>query len=146
MIAAVQALVRADGVEIPYLRAGRGPAVLLLTGMSREEGEEPLPGDGPVLEILSLRFRVIAPLRTPPSGPTNGAHWIRGIIDGLGLERPMVVAEAEQAPLLLRAIARDPEQIGAVLLLPADVPGEGARRVEGTLALLHSLLGLERPV
>lgn len=144
MIAAVQALVRADGVEIPYLRAGRGPAVLLLTGISQEDGEEPLPGGRPVLEILSLRFRVIAPLRTPPSGPTSGAHWIRGIIDGLGLERPTVIAEAEQAPLLLRTIARDPERIGAVLILPADLPGEEAHRVEGTLAFLHSLLGLER--
>lgn len=146
MIAAVQALVRVDGVEIPYLRAGRGPAVLLLTGMSREEDEEPLPGGGAVLEILSLRFRVIAPLQTPPPGRTTGAHWIRGIIDGLGLDRPMVITEADQAPLLLRAIARDPGRLGAVLILPVDLPGEEALRAECTLAFLQSLLGLERPV
>lgn len=116
-----QAVIHAGGVETPYLRGGRGPTLLFL-GPDRPCREADAD-----LQALAESFRVIAPLRPPPAGPRDGARWIRDIIDGLGLERPVVVAHAGHEPLLFRVLRRDPERVRLCVLVPSPCPTDPPR-------------------
>lgn len=123
------AVVHAGGMEIPYLRAGRGPSVLLLADPVpeiRETGEGGRaadtgsgPAGGPELQALAGSFRVIIPLLPPPRTAREGGRWIRDVIDGLGLDRPALLAPMDLAPLLLRVARRDPARVGLCVLVPS---------------------------
>lgn len=124
------AVVHAGGEEIPYLRAGRGPSVLLLldpvpemggSGFGPEGGGTRLALEaGPQLGALAESFRVVVPLLSPPRTARNGERWIRDVIDGLGLDRPTLAAPVDLAPLLLRVVRRDPGRVGLCVLFPSS--------------------------
>lgn len=131
MVPIVEALVRADGSDIAYLRAGCGPPLVVLC-VPPEAAPRGAGGGGSdrdrdaahaIAAHLAPRFRVIVPLAAPPRGAAGG-RWLRGLIDGLGLERPTLVAGASLAPLLLRVIDRDPDRVGAVVVVPAASAAE----------------------
>lgn len=152
-----RAVVHAGGLETPYLRLGRGPSVLVL-GMPPEtprEGLEPpvdassaQTGVAPAttrvspadLSSLAESFRVIIPLVPPPSGRRSAERWLEDLIDGLGLDRPVLLASAELAPLLLRVARRDRGRIGPTLILPLDAAVDGGRLSFEGVALLQSLI------
>lgn len=79
----VEAVVQVGSRVTEYVRAGRGRTVLLIS----EGGRCPLPPD-PLLETLARSFRVIA--ATVPDGE-DPFSWLRGLVEGLGMERPHVV-------------------------------------------------------
>lgn len=118
VVAVVEAVVWTGGEETPYRRAGHGTPVLLL-GAGAEDG------DATLLLALAREFRVIAPGRLPPGGAGDEAWggWLRGLIDGLGLDRPLLVADDHLAPTLDRCARTDPGRIRAVLPVRAEAGG-----------------------
>jgi hypothetical protein len=121
----VRARVYTEGMEIPYMRAGRGPVAILLPCRAPSCRSTPSQEETPLFLKLATILRVIAPLVAPPAGRHEGERWLRGIIDGLGLDRPAVVVDRGLVPLVVRCLRRDPQRIGAVLVLPEpeDIPG-----------------------
>jgi pimeloyl-ACP methyl ester carboxylesterase len=116
----IEAVVQTGPVETSYRRAGAGPPVLLLVETAEAEA-----GDW-LFDQLAGRFRTIAPtlpVRLDGAGmdPTTDRveleGWLRGLIDGLGLERPAVVAGAARGTSLLRFLALDPERVARVALV-----------------------------
>lgn len=107
----VEAVVWTGGVETPYRRAGGGPAVLLLLwGDGADHGGDSL------FTALATEFRVIAPLRLPRVDGSGGwESWLRGLIDGLGLDRPPLVVDAALAPEAERCAGVDPGRIRGVV-------------------------------
>lgn len=134
----IEAVVQTGCFETAYRRAGNGAAVLLL-GAGGGEMEWPF-------EALAARYRVVAPARPVigPEGDSDGGNvWLRGVIDGLGLDRPGVVAGAGDGPWLLAFAAIDPHRVGRVVLLSdgeAHVPLAAA-----LAAALHPVLLLSLP-
>jgi hypothetical protein len=131
--AEVEAVVQVEGEEIRYRRAGRGPAVLLLrrsspgvisTGGVSSGGL--LEGDSLFRELAETQ-RVIAPLSPPPGRRGAMERWLRGIIEGLGLQAPDLVAEASMAPLLSRFVGRSGGAVGRVVFLAEEESGDSPR-------------------
>jgi pimeloyl-ACP methyl ester carboxylesterase len=126
----IEAVVQTGPFETWYRRAGVGGPVLLLIG-------PPAAAVGDWLfSQLAGRFRTIAPVL--PAGlagasgtgtPVEGGgleDWLRGLIDGLGLEQPALVAAAERGVGLLRFMALDPERVGRLALVQPAAPGDSA--------------------
>lgn len=116
---AVDAVVVSNGCETHYRRAGSGaPVLLLLTAAD-------CGAEGRLFQHLARYFRVIAPHLDTCGGDTGPAldssEWLKGVIEGLGLWSPAVVADDGFA---LRALAfglSNPGQIGRLALLVRDV-------------------------
>lgn len=106
-----RAALTVGSVETEYLRTGAGRPVLILTpaiAAAVERGRIP----------DSLRdCRLIVPTRTTIDAlamPADGApfaHWLRGLIDGLGLDRLTVVASLALADEVRRFAAANPGEI-----------------------------------
>ena len=122
----IEAVVQTGSVETVYRRAGCGPAVLLLA--ARTVGEA-----AGLFDRLAECCRVYAPVL--PDGaagagcPGSLELWLRGLIDGLGLTSPAVVARATLAAPLLHFAMADPGRVGRILLLEEgdDAPGAPPR-------------------
>ncbi len=100
----VEAVVQTDGVETPYRRAGRGTVVLLLAAV---------PG---LMEGLAAEYRVIEPLRRPSDpGGRDWMTWLRGLVDGLGLDRPALVVELADSAVVRLRVAAEPDRFGPVV-------------------------------
>jgi hypothetical protein len=113
----IEAVVQTGLVETSYRRAGVGEPVLILAGRTEREAGDWLFGQ------LAERFRTIAPV-LPGEGELEA--WLRGLIDGLGLDRPAVVAATALGAGLLRFMALDPGRAGRIALfnsLPLDGVG-----------------------
>lgn len=96
----VRATVVADGLSTNFLAAGSGPPVLLLVAEQRRL---------PILAALGGYFRVVAPEIPSPAGgpsdfltadggvhpttPSPAARWIDGLLDGIGIEAVVMVAD-----------------------------------------------------
>jgi pimeloyl-ACP methyl ester carboxylesterase len=123
----IEAVVQTGAFETSYRRAGAGGPVLLLIGAT-----EAAMGDW-LFEQLAGQFRIIAPVLPPcvdggdSTAPPGDDHelelWLRGLIDGLGLERPALVGGAARGAGLLRFMVRDPERVGRVALVHPVGPG-----------------------
>jgi pimeloyl-ACP methyl ester carboxylesterase len=123
-----------DGFRLAYDRAGAGPAVVLLHGW---------PGDRTdfrrVVPLLTAAADVITPdLRgfgasdsrdQPPADAYSAvaqARSVAGLIDELGLHRP-VLAGYDIGSRIAQAVARNfPERAGALVITP-PLPGAGSR-------------------
>lgn len=102
----IEAIVQTGETETAYRRAGRGRPVLLLMGASSPEGDE-------VFRRLAGTALVIEPRAVP--APDLWPDWLRGVVDGLGLDRPdLVVSPALSAAAEAFALL-DPERVGRVL-------------------------------
>jgi pimeloyl-ACP methyl ester carboxylesterase len=139
----IEAVVQIGSVETAYRRAGSGRTVLLLVG----EGDAAVDW---LFEQLAVRFRTIAPLR--PGGIDEGGYatldlWLRGLIDGLGLQRPALVAGVADARSLLRFATIDPERVDRIALVVDGETGRGrdSALVDGAAAALHPLLVVTIP-
>jgi hypothetical protein len=103
----MEAVVHAGTMETRYRRAGQGPQLLLLGGGADAEW---VAG---VIPPLVARFRVFVP--EVPSDAGTG--WLREMIDGLGLDRPGLVAGFTLAPLLDRFLETDADRLERVALI-----------------------------
>jgi len=104
------ALFQAGPTVTAYRRAGSGAPVLLLFPGG---GADPLGAD--VFARLAERFRVVAP--DVPDGIPFAA-WLRDLIEGLGLERPGIVADGCFAGAARELAREDPERVGRVVAVP----------------------------
>jgi hypothetical protein len=96
-----RAIVCADGVETPYLRAGRGDVVVLL--MAEYDGPCALE----LIELLSAKLLVITP--RVPALEVEGAFgsWLSNVLDGLGIAQVSVAAEASFIADVLQFVAAE---------------------------------------
>lgn len=112
------AIITRDG-ETRYRRRGAGRAVLLLATRPRRG-----PGVAALFEELSRHVRVFAPIPPRRRGgkgpPLAFAPWLRGVIDGLGLARPAVVAEGATGLRTLAFAMTDPERIDRLAIIVRD--------------------------
>ena len=102
---AVEALVQVGAVVTQYRRAGRGEVVLLIAA-----------GDSPAARLfdrLAERHRVVQP-QLPES---CSAEWLPQLVEALGLDRPMVVAESRLAAPLRAMVAADCGRFGPLLFV-----------------------------
>jgi pimeloyl-ACP methyl ester carboxylesterase len=121
------AFVHANGIDIHYTEVGSGEPLVLLHGGLISTG--PIWDDPPVaynshLDRLGEHFRVIAP-DTRASGATvhrGGtpsatvlADDVVGLIDALGLDRPMLCGFSEGALTATIVGIRDPDSVRAVV-------------------------------
>jgi pimeloyl-ACP methyl ester carboxylesterase len=122
----VEALVQTGTTETRYRRAGRGSPVLLL---GRPDGCGAVQAS--LFRLLAARFRVISP--EPPRQTRGGAGatgqgvpappfsaWLRGLIDGLGLVRPAIVAEESLGVAALRFALTDPARVDRLVVVCHD--------------------------
>jgi hypothetical protein len=119
------AVVSAGEVETRYRRTGCGPPVVVLGYEFDDEDRLPEP-----LGPLAGRFRVIVP---DPAGiealapatspePASFPGWLRGFLEGLGIEGARVVAEAGLDAALARFVALNPGQIDRLLIIGDTSP------------------------
>jgi pimeloyl-ACP methyl ester carboxylesterase len=134
---AVEATVQTSSAETRYRRLGRGPTVLLLCAGGIEGAAGAL-----LAASLAERFRVIVP--HPPAEPHPPVtRWLRELIDGLGLDRPRLVADEALGVAALGFALLDPERVDRLALVrcgardaAADEPGVGDRLALSGHALL----------
>jgi hypothetical protein len=81
----IEAVVHAGEMVTPYLRAGRGAPLVLITQRDRAA----LESDA-LVNALAAKFCVIVPQRPA----TAGESWLQHMIEGLGLEQPRVLVES----------------------------------------------------
>jgi len=112
--------VQAGVWETRYVRTGSGPQLLLLADNREAEWVRAL------VEALAARFRVFVPeLPVTAVSAIEGpeldiaAAWLRGVIDGLGLDRPDLVVQERLAPLISRFTATETGRVGRVTLVAA---------------------------
>lgn len=125
---ATEQYVRANGIDIHYVEAGQGePLVLLHQGMV---STNPLWADSPVayaghMDAFAEHFRVIAPdLRgcgttINPGRPSISYEQLvddaLGLIDALGLDRPLICGFSDGATIATIAGIRSPGSIRAIV-------------------------------
>lgn len=102
-------------LEVPFLAVGRGRPLLLLAG-----------GDvrslaGLIDRLAGNGHRVILPLLPLPPGAEELEDLVLGIVEGLGLDRPAVLADPMAEGPLRVLVERHPDRLG-----PLEVgPGSG---------------------
>jgi pimeloyl-ACP methyl ester carboxylesterase len=123
-----------DGFRLAYERAGAGPPVVLLHGWPGDHADH-----REVMALLREHADVVAPdlrgfgasdkHREDPAtayGAAAQARSVLGLVDELGLERP-VVAGYDVGSRVAQAIARAaPDRVRAIVVSP-PVPGVGER-------------------
>jgi hypothetical protein len=122
----VEASVHLGDVETPYVRAGEGPALILLDRAGRTGAGDPL------FVTLSRSARVVCP-RMPGSGSL--APWLAALMDGLGLERPVLVLRGGWKAWdegALAAVRECGDALGPVCIVAGEVdPAGGIAAVLG---------------
>jgi hypothetical protein len=112
----VEAEVQVGAEPTRYLRAGRGlPVVLVLSSSATERLR--------LVGRFAAAHRVVAPMLPVAAGcewpAATAVLWLRGIIEGLGLERPNVVL-APGLALLAERLASGAEWVGDVTIAAQD--------------------------
>jgi pimeloyl-ACP methyl ester carboxylesterase len=136
-VSAVGSLQTVDvgGVRLAYREAGTGdPPIVLVHGMACDHTHLL-----PQLEHLSPRHRVVAidqrghGASDAPDGEYTTevlAEDLRGVIERLGLERPILVGHSLGGGVVLHVAVEHPELVRAVALLDSGVRRTTARREE----------------
>jgi hypothetical protein len=104
----IAATVHAGAAETPYLRAGRGEPLVLLTARTAAD----LANDA-LMEALVEQFRVIVPAL--PAAPIDDA-WLWGVLDCLGVQQARILVDATvanggAAAAVVRTIQADTEPL-----------------------------------
>lgn len=119
----VMAALHAGPIETHYHRAGHGPALLLLFAQGLDD-----PLGAALFHGLSAHFRVILPMvpaavqgaATPGGAPVPASRWVRDLVDGLGLDRPGVVADEPFAGAVLAVMLAAPGRVGGAVAIGRD--------------------------
>lgn len=98
-----------DGRETTYLRAGAGLPVLILI--------EDDTARSVLARTLLPGARVILPERTSGDTVDGGAMRIRGLLDGLGLDRCAIIADRTAAARALASTVTEPDRITHLAVL-----------------------------
>jgi hypothetical protein len=106
------------------LGTGRSPVVLLSTAPVAE----PLWPEA--LEAVAAHHRIYAP--EIPSNIAGFGPWLRGFMDGVGAERPAIVATASLCIPALEYALLDPYRIRGLVLIPDGVVDETG--LDGTIS------------
>jgi pimeloyl-ACP methyl ester carboxylesterase len=127
--------VRAHDQVMRYRRAGSGrPLLVLRTGVAGDSLWHELD------DRLPQCFRVLTPDTTTSNGST--ALWLRGFLEGIGVERTSVLATGDLCMAALELALMDGDRIERLALVPpGGVPEPG---LDGALAT--SMLGITVPL
>jgi len=100
-----EAVVVIGGAETPYRCGGSGSATVVL-----------LTDRAGLFDELVHAVRVVEPLRrlAHPGSPA-WQDWLRAVVDGLGLDRTVLVVEPALAGAARRLASIDPDRFGAVV-------------------------------
>jgi pimeloyl-ACP methyl ester carboxylesterase len=130
-----------DGARIHYLRAGAGPAVVLLHGASANLADMSFD----LLPRLAARYTVVAfdrPGHGESGWPARGgeqlahqARMLRAALSELGIDRAIIVGHSYGGAVALAWALEFPESVAGLLLLGA--PSQGW---EGGMGLANDLL------
>jgi pimeloyl-ACP methyl ester carboxylesterase len=120
-------MAKADGVNLHYLTAGHGPAVLLLHGYTQTSRMW-----RPIIPLLAAKFTVIAP-DLPGIGdseiPVDGldmktaAIRIHALVKSLGIEKARVVGHDIGLMVAYAYAAQFPAETEKLVVLDAFLPG-----------------------
>src|SRR6202045_4721957 len=131
-----------DNVELHYLAAGKGPAVILLHGYAETSRMWK-----PAMLLLGERFRVIAPdlpgigdSAIPPSGldMKSAANSIHALARKLGVEKARVVGHDIGLMVAYAYAAQFPGETEKLVVMDAFLPGvEGGDAVYNNPNLWH---------
>ena len=131
--------VHSDGVALSGERAGAGPAVVLLHGLTATRryvlmGSRLLERSG--YEVVSYDARGHG--HSAPAGTASAygyeylARDLEAVLDGLGLERAILAGASMGAHTALRVALTDPERVTALgLITPAYDPSAAAAAQDG---------------
>ena len=118
---------RVDGVNLRYLTAGHGPAVLLLHGYTQTSRMW-----RPIIPLLAARFTVIAP-DLPGIGdsaiPADGSDMktaairIHALVKSIGLEKARVVGHDIGLMVAYAYAAQFPAETEKLVVMDAFLPG-----------------------
>lgn len=127
--AVIEAVVQVGATETRYLRCGSGPRAVIVLAADEEERLGMLRRYAPV-------YRVIAPdMADCPAGagraagavPRPGASaahtprdWLLGLVEGLGLDRPLVALSPALAPLAGRLAAGCRDDLDVLMPVPPE--------------------------
>jgi hypothetical protein len=106
----VRAVVQVGATETVYIRAGRGMPLSVVLASSEPERYR-------LIARFARNGRVVAPVM--PAAAMTVEEWLRGVIDGLGLERPAVVLAPELA-VLAQQLARTAPDLDVVIAAADD--------------------------
>ena len=121
--------VRAHDQVMRYHRAGAGRPLVLLRSAA---GPDAL---WPELEVqLVARFRVFTP-ELPPDCE-DVAAWVKGFLEGVGLDRVVIVAADPCCLSALELALLGAPQIDRLVLVPGGLAGETG--LDGTLATAYA--------
>jgi pimeloyl-ACP methyl ester carboxylesterase len=127
--------VRAHDQVMRYRRAGAGRPILVL-----RSSLEPEPLWPELDEALVGAFRVLTP--DVPCAGVDVAAWMRGFLEGVGLDRVTVIAEDLHCIAALEMALLNGDQVERMVLVPAGQSNETG--LDGTLAT--SLAGVAVPL
>lgn len=113
--------IQVGGERVQYRRAGTGAPVLFLQGPHPVQVQEAVGED--VFLALARRHRVFQPTTPIPRNRDDTEKWLQGVVEGLGLMTPEVVADPELAPALARLVSQNGGFVGRVIFLV----GQGTR-------------------
>jgi pimeloyl-ACP methyl ester carboxylesterase len=118
-----------DGLDLHYLTAGQGPAVVLLHGYAETSRMW-----RPLLPLLAERFTVIAPdlpgigdSAIPSSGldMKSAAVRMHALVRSLGIETAEVVGHDIGLMVAYAYAAQFPKEVGKLVVMDAFLPGVG---------------------
>jgi pimeloyl-ACP methyl ester carboxylesterase len=123
-----------DGFELAYDRVGTGPAVVLLHGWpgDRTDYRALVPLLAPGTEVVTPDLRGFGESDRPAAAPVEQyaaaaqARSVAGLIDELGLARPVVVGYDVGSRVAQALATARPDLVGALVLAP-PLPGAGRR-------------------
>jgi len=115
--------VRAHDQVMRYRRAGAGRPLVVL----RSDGADPFWPE--LYADLVSRFRVITP--ELPADCDDVAAWVAGFLEGVGLNRVLLVAADPCCLSALELVLLDGRQVERLVLVPAGAVGETG--LDGTL-------------
>jgi hypothetical protein len=105
-IGLVEAIVQTGSVETAYRRAGRGRPILLLVDGTAAERDR-------LFSKLAGTSLVVEPILPRP--PAEWAVWLRGVVDGLGLDHPDLVVTDGWVAAAEAFVRADPDRAGRVI-------------------------------
>ncbi|HEX2165182.1 MAG TPA: hypothetical protein VHM02_14655 [Thermoanaerobaculia bacterium] len=127
----IRAVVHAAGVATPYLRTGRGAPVVLVAGQEWTRLLLPLLAGG--RSVLAPEVPALPTSATDPSGRVAFCRWLRAVFEGLGLERPALVAAGGAVTAALAFALLEEDRLERLVLLAAAAEEADDRELDGRL-------------